>query len=54
MDDKKNKTLFRIISEDCEWKNHRDTCTACDKVCRQEHCMPFKFSLFFNRPEVQG
>lgn len=60
MDDKKNKVLFRILQEDCEWKdkfkiggNEVEVCRASDLACKQNLCMPFKFAVFFNRPEVK-
>lgn len=53
MDDKRNEMLFMVLSEDCEWRNHHGMCMACDKICKREFCMPFKFALFFNRPEIR-
>ena len=61
MDDEKNKMLFSILSEDCEWKDDISIggydiqiCSACSKPCEQKVCMPLRFSLFFNRPEVRN
>lgn len=60
MDDEKNKLLFKILQEDCEWKDdfgikgtEGNVCRASFMACKQNLCMPFKFAVFFNRPEVK-
>lgn len=61
MDDERNKTLFRNISDDCTWKSGKklfgrflNKCSASSLACCQENCTPFKFALFFNRPEIKN
>jgi hypothetical protein len=56
MDDTRNEKLFRILQEDCEWKIDEPLCNRCAATkmfCRLKYCVPFKFALFFNRPEIQ-
>jgi hypothetical protein len=60
MDDEKNEVLFRILQEDCAWKQTMDMggykvlfCSASSLACQMEVCVPFKFAVFFNRQEVK-
>lgn len=58
-DDKRNEHLFKIIQDDCEWRNTKKvpkmiTCKATKLLCEQKNCMPFKFCLFFNRHEINS
>jgi len=56
MDDERNEKLFKIIQGECLWKNDMDfdLCYAVNLPCKMKNCMPFKFALFFNRPEVRN
>jgi len=59
MDDTKNRMIFEDLKEDCKWNELRkiggydcDTCLV-GLECIQENCMPFKFAIYFNRPEIK-
>lgn len=59
MDDKRNKMLFKILQDECEWKDDFEigghnvmVCGASNLSCEQKLCMLFKFAMFLNRPEV--
>jgi len=60
MDDEKNKLIFKQLQEECEWVDELQmgghsvvVCRASDLACKQKLCMPFKFMVFFNRPEIR-
>jgi hypothetical protein len=61
MDDERNKMLFKILKDNCEWKDKFEVgghnvlvCRASSLSCKQKLCMPFKFALFLNKPGVMG
>ncbi len=59
MDDKRNAMMFQPLQEDCSWKIEGtdrgvDRCWVTDKPCQLKNCEPFRFALFFNRPEVKN
>lgn len=66
MDDDRNKKLFGVIQKDCMWRKELNylvyiaeletnfkICSASNLTCCETNCVPFKFALFFNRPEIQ-
>ena len=59
-EEKRNKLLFKIISEDCLWgkytyvKNPANFCKATNQRCVRANCAPFQMAQFFNRPEIKG
>jgi hypothetical protein len=58
-DEKRNETLFDILKSDCEWRSETRVpkmiiCKATKLSCIQKNCVPFKFCLFFNKPEIRS
>jgi len=62
MDDKRNEMIFKILQKECEWSGklgfggepELKICRAGGGVCNQKNCIPFKFALYLNRPEVRS
>lgn len=58
MDDERSKKLFAAVKNDCNWLKETRVlkmliCKATNLLCIAENCAPFKFCLFFNRPEIR-
>jgi hypothetical protein len=58
MDDQRNKRFFEDLQSECEWRQKDESkprvCFASGMRCNQNMCMPFKFAIYFNRPETRG
>lgn len=56
MDDERHKMMFEELQKDCDWIGEMNigghtilVCQAGNVPCKQKHCMPFKFGLYFTK-----